>query len=240
LPFRISGILAKTGTPVDRTVHVSLRAIEAIHIGWGETGPDVTATVTADRARQMPLQPRSITAVMVGLKTKFATFRLQRFVNTYRLEPLSAILPGATLYELWGLVGTAETALQVVSIMVVITALLGMMTMILSTLNERRREMAILRSVGAGPRTVVGLMVSEAGVLTFAGALLGIVLTYVGIMSARPLIDEWYGLYIAIQPPTRWELTAIGAIVAGGIIAGLLPAWRAYRTSLADGMRVRN
>ncbi|MEO0729510.1 MAG: FtsX-like permease family protein, partial [Pseudomonadota bacterium] len=122
----------------------------------------------------------------------------------------------------------------------VITALLGMMTMILSTLNERRREMAILRSVGAGPRTVVGLMVSEAGVLTFAGALLGIVLTYVGIMSARPLIDEWYGLYIAIQPPTRWELTAIGAIVAGGIIAGLLPAWRAYRTSLADGMRVRN
>ena len=82
-------------------------------------------------------------------------------------------MPGAALQELWGLVGTAETALSVVSAMVVATALLGMVTMILTTLNERRREMAILRSVGARPATILGLLDTEAGMLTLAGVVLG-------------------------------------------------------------------
>ena len=161
-PFRVSGILAKTGTPVDRSVHVSLEAIEAIHIDWQRGTRRADRQVTAEQVRGMSLKPKAITAAMVGLKSKLATFKLQRYVNTYRSEPLSAILPGVTLYELWGLVATAETALLVVSVMVVITAILGMITMILATLNERRREIAILRSVGAGPRTVVALLVSRS------------------------------------------------------------------------------
>ena len=117
----------------------------------------------------MDLKPKAITAALIGLKSKLATFRLQRVINEYTHEPLSAILPGAALQELWGLVATAETALKAVSAMVVATALLGMVTMILTTLNERRREMAILRSVGARPRTVLGLLMAEAGVLTLVG-----------------------------------------------------------------------
>ena len=78
-------------------------------------------------------------------------------------------MPGAALQELWSLVGTAETALAAVSAMVVVTALLGMVTNVLATLNERRREMAILRSVGARPATILGLLVAEAGVLGIAG-----------------------------------------------------------------------
>lgn len=240
-PFRVSGVLAKTGTPVDRTVHVSLRAIEAIHIGWGVQGRDGSqTTLTMDQVRQMPLKPAAITAALVGLKSKFAIFGLQRYVNTYRSEPLSAVLPGVTLYELWGLIGTAETALLVVSIMVVVTAMLGMVTMILTTLNERRREMAILRSVGAGPRTVVGLLVAEAGLLTAAGVVLGVIAAYVALFVLQPIIDDRYGLFLEVSPPATWEFLTLGAIVIGGILAGLLPALRAYRQSLADGMNIRS
>ena len=238
-PFRVSGVLAKTGTPVDRTVHVSLGAIEAIHIGWDGGSRQAGRTMSAEAVRRLDLKPKAITAALVGLKSKISIFTLQRYVNTYRSEPLTAILPAATLYELWGLIGTAEAALLVVSIMVVITALLGMATMILATLNERRREIAILRSVGAGPGTVIGLLVSEAGLLTFAGVVMGLVLTYVGLFALQPLIDDHYGLFLEIVPPTAMEIGVLGLILAGGVLAGLLPAWRAYRQSLADGMMVR-
>ena len=239
-PFRVSGVLAKTGTPVDRTVHVSLAAIEAIHIDWEGGARSQGRRVTADQVRKMKLRPKAVTAAMIGLRSKIEIFKLQRFVNTYRSEPLSAILPAATLYELWGLVSTAETALMVVSVMVVITAILGMITMILATLNERRREIAILRSVGAGPRTVVGLLVSEAGILTLSGVIVGIAATYALLFALRPAIDAAYGLYLDISAPTTFEFAALAAIVIGGLLAGLLPALRAYQHSLADGMTVRS
>ena len=137
----------------------------------------------------MDLKPKAITAALVGLKSKLATFKLQRAINEYAQEPLSAIMPGAALQELWGLVGTAETALAAVSTMVVVTALLGMVTMILTTLNERRREMAILRSVGARPSTILGLLATEAGLLTLAGVALGVVLLYAALAVLRPWVD---------------------------------------------------
>jgi putative ABC transport system permease protein len=238
-PFRVAGILAKTGTPVDRTVHVSLEAIEAIHVDWQNGIPMPGQTVSADEVRKMHLSPKAITAALVGLKSKLATFKLQRAINNYSQEPLSAIIPGAALQELWGLVGTAETALAVVSAMVVATALLGMVTMILTTLNERRREMAILRSVGARPATILGLLATEAGLLTLAGVLLGVVLLYAALGALQPYVDRTYGLQLAIDPPTRREWMTLGTIVIAGFLAGLLPAMRAYRLSLADGMTVR-
>jgi putative ABC transport system permease protein len=237
-PFRVVGILEKTGTPVDRSVHVSLEAIEAIHVDWQSGARIPGQSVSAEDVRKMDLQPKAITAALIGLKSRLAAFRLQRAINEYRAEALSAILPGAALQELWELVGTAETALKVVSAMVVATALLGMLTMILSTLNERRREMAILRSVGARPRTVLGLLMAEAGVLTAAGVALGFALLYAALFLARPYVDAAYGLHLPIGPqPEAW--VTLGVIVLGGCAAGLLPALRAYRLSLADGMTVR-
>lgn len=238
-PFRVSGILKKTGTPVDRTVFVSLEAIEAIHVDWQSGARVPGQSVSADEVRRMNLEPKAITAALIGLKSKLATFRLQRAINEYRDEPLSAILPGAALQELWGLVGTAEAALQAVSAMVVATALLGMVTMVLTTLNERRREMAILRSVGARPRTILGLLMAEAGVLTVLGIFLGIALLYAALLIAQPYVDRVYGLHLAIDPPGLNEWLTLGAIGLAGCVAGLLPALRAYRLSLADGMTVR-
>ncbi len=238
-PFVVAGILEKTGTPVDRTVHVSLEAIEAIHVDWQSGAQIPGQTVSADEVRKMELTPNGITAALVGLKSKLSTFKLQREINDYAEEPLSAILPGAALQQLWSLIGTAETALGAVSIMVVITALLGMVTMVLATLNERRREMAILRSVGARPRTVLGLLVAEAGLLGLLGTVFGVVLLYLALLIVRPLVDAAYGLYLDIGWLTARELFSLLAVISVGLLAGLLPALYAYRLSLADGMMVR-
>lgn len=238
-PFVVSGILARTGTPVDRTLHVSLEAIEAIHVDWQNGIPAQGQTVSAEEARHKDLSPKAITAAMLGLKSKLATFKLQRQINNYPEEPLSAIIPGAALQELWGLVGTAETALSAVSVIVVATALLGMVTSILTTLNERRREMAILRSVGARPATILGMLTTEAAVLTVTGVILGVLLLYASLYLLQPVIDRLYGLQIGIDPPTSREWLMLGAIVLAGILAGLIPALRAYRLSVADGMTIR-
>lgn len=239
-PFRVSGILERTGTPVDRTVHVSLAAIDAIHIDWQSGARDTEHSVSADDVRKMNLEPKAITAALIGLDSKLATFKVQRYINEYAQEPLTAIIPGAALQELWGLVGIAETALSAVSAMVVATALLGMMTNILTTLNERRREMAILRSCGARPGTIFGLLGLEGGFLTFAGVVLGTAQLYLALLILQPWIDRTYGLHLTIDRPQFSEWVILAGIVAAGLVAALLPAVRAYRLSLADGMMVRN
>jgi putative ABC transport system permease protein len=239
MPFRVSGILEKTGTPVDRTVHVSLAAIEAIHVDW-QSGARIPGQSTgADAVRQMDLTPKSITAALVGVTSKLKTFKLQRFINEYPEEPLLAVLPGVALQELWSLIGVAETALAGVSAMVVLTAVIGMMAAILSSLAERRREMAILRSVGAGPGTIALLTVLEAALLSLAGAVAGTALFLTGLAVAGPLADQAFGLYLPFTLPTAREAAILGIFVLAGIVAGLFPALRAYRISLADGMTIR-
>lgn len=239
-PFRVVGILARTGTPVDRTLHISLAGMEALHVDWQNGMPARgNAKVSAEQARDMHLQPNAITAALLGLKSKVATFAVQRQVNEFRGEPLLAILPGVALQELWSLMGTAEKALFVVSLFVVLTGLIGMLTAILTSLNERRREMAILRSVGARPWHIAGLLVLEALVLAAAGAALGLALLYGGIAISQGWVQAQYGLYLPLALPSTYEWSLLGAILGAALLMGAVPAWRAYRQSLADGLSIR-
>lgn len=239
-PFTVVGILERTGTPVDRTLHISLAGMEALHIDWQNGMPARgDARVSADQARAMDLQPKQITAFMLGLNSKIATFSLQREINEFRGEPLLAILPGVALQELWSLMGTAEQALFVVSLFVVLTGLIGMLTAILTSLNERRREMAILRSVGARPWHIASLLVLEAFALALAGVAFGLALLYLGIAGAQGFVQANYGLYLALSAPTRYEWTLLGGILLTALLMGSVPAWRAYRQSLADGLSIR-
>ncbi len=238
-PFRVSGILEKTGTPVDRTVIVSMEAIEAIHVDW-KSGAQVPGQATpVDVIRQMDLTPAAVTAALVGVESPLQTFALQRAINEYPQEPLLAILPGVALQELWGIVGIAETALLAVSAMVVVTALIGMMATIFSSLNERRREMAIFRAMGARPLTILGMLVLEAMVMAAAGALLGLALLYIGLAIVQPIVDSAFGLWLPIDAPTAREAWVMLAVIAAGAIVSFVPAFRAYRLSVADGMMVK-
>lgn len=239
-PFRVAGILEKTGTPVDRTVIVSLEAIEAIHVDWQSGAQIPGQTTPVEAIRQMDLQPQAITAALIGVESRLQIFALQRWINDYPEEPLLAILPGVALQELWQIVGLAEVALLAVSVMVVVTALLGMMAMIFSSLNERRREMAIWRAMGARPATILGLLVLEAVLMAALGATLGLALVYAGLALGQPWIDATYGIWLPITAPSAQEATVLGVVIAAAALASLFPALRAYRLSLADGMTVRN
>jgi len=217
-PFHVVGILERTGTPVDRTVHVGLSAISSIH---------------------EQTEPRGITAFMVGMRDRTALLTMQRALNEYRKEPLQAIIPGVALKQLWDLVAVADRALMVVAAFVVLAGLLCMLTAILVSLNERRREMAILRSVGARPRHVFSLLVSEAGLLATAGVLAGIAITYALLAAARPWLAAHYGIFVPVTGLNALDVALLGGIVVAALVMGLFPAWRAYRNTLADGLTIR-
>lgn len=238
LPFTVTGILAPTGTPVDRSVHVSLEAIEAIHVGW-ESGARLGQGLTQAQAQQRELQPEQLTAVMVGLNSKIKTFAVQRWVNTYSREPLTAIMPGIALHELWDMMRVGEQALLVIAGFVVVAGLLGMLSSLLTSLNERRREMAILRAMGARPVHIILLLVSEAVAITLAGIILGVLLLYGGLALAQPYIISEFGLFLPLDWPSYYECLLMVGVFIAGLVVGLIPAWRAYRQTLSDGMTMK-
>ena len=235
-PFTVVGVLARTGTPIDHSVHVSLEAIEAIHINW-RAGTRIGRA--PDEIPPERLQPRSITALFVGLESRMATFAVQRAVNEFRAEPLTAVLPGVALQQLWGMLGVVEKALMLTAACVVAAGLLGMLAALLGTLSERRREMAILRALGAGPGTVSALLLLEALLLTAVGLLLGLALLHSGLELMAPMIERASGIAIELGWPSLAELKLLGLVLGAGVAVGLIPAFLAYRRSLADGMMVR-
>jgi len=239
-PFHVVGLLARTGTPVDRTVHVSLEGVSAMHIDWqsGVQAPPAFR-VGAAEARKRDLTPDGITAFLVGMRSKVMTFTLQRAINEYRPEALLAVLPGVVLDQMWSLVGVADTALTVVAGFVVLAGLLGMLTSILTSLNERRREMAILRSVGAMPRHVFTLMLFEAGALAVLGVMGGVCLTYVVLLAGRSVLASRFGIYVPVMLPSLQEAGILTLIVLAALAIGLLPAAQAYRRTLSDGLQIR-
>ena len=238
-PFSVVGILAPTGTPVDRTVHVGLAAIEAIHLDWVGGTPLPGFSIGADIVQKFDLTPKSITAFLVGLHRRVEVFRLQRKINEFAGEPLLAVLPGVALDQLWQTVGIVEQALQAVSWLVLVVGLAGLMATLLAGLNERRREMAILRSLGAGPRHILGLLLLESGLVSLLGAFCGLGLLSLFAASGDGLLLRFGLAALPLAPsPAEWRL--LGLVLACGTLVGLLPAWRAYRLSLADGLTPRS
>ncbi len=238
-PFRVVGILKPTGTPIDRTVHVSLEGIEAIHIDWIGGAPISGYQISADEALTKNLQPKVITAFFVGLKSRAMAFRLQRTINDYKLEPMLAIVPGIALAQLWQAIGLFENVLRVITGFVVVAGLLGMLTVLLSTLNERRREMAILRAVGAHPRQVFLLFVLEALVLVVSSCALGAALLFTLVLSLRPWVMAHYGFFLNLWTPGQEEILLLAVVAAVALLFSLIPGAIAYRRSLQDGLTVR-
>lgn len=235
-PFKISGILNPTGTPIDKSVMVGLRAITAIHLDGNGTRNNAAPKLDNKMLQNMALTPKSVTAALIGTSSRFGVFKLQRKINEYKSEPLLAVLPGVALQELWNLVGNVETALIGISFMVVITAFMGMLTMIFSSLNERRREMAILRAVGASPKTIFTLFVSESFIVSVLGTLVGLAIAYLAIWAAIPVLKSEYGISLSLRLMTSEEIITLGLFILAGTAIGIVPGIRAYRISVADGI----
>lgn len=240
LPFRIVGILAPTGTPVDRTVHVSLQAIEAIHIGWETGAPSRIAQALSPEERAVLAgSPESISALLVGLTDRASILRTKRAIDTYPDEALLAVLPGQAMGELWAITGMAERALLAVSIFVVLVGLVSALAMLLSGLSERRREMAILRAVGARPAEIGSLLIVEALIIAALGAILGAIVLQIMLMLGAPALANRWGVVLLGTGPGLIDLGAIVLVTLSAGVMGLVPAVMTYRRALADGLNVK-
>ena len=231
-PFTVTGILEPTGTALDRAVYISLEGMEALHMDW-QSGQFKNAGDVKD------VKVETITAFFVGAKSRIETLSLQRAINNFKDEPLLAIIPGVALSELWHGLSYVEGTLKAISWMVVIVGLVGMLIALTSTLNERRREMAILRALGATATQISGLLVFESCLLTLSGIVLGVVITGLLTLVLSPWLITTFGIYIAGKffSSTMWIY--IAATLTGGILIGFIPAIRARTTALKDGLSVR-
>ncbi len=238
-PFRVSGILAKTGTPVDNTVIVSLEAIEAIHVDWS-TGAKIPGQITpVEEIRQMNLSPKNITAALIGVNSKLQIFQLQRWINEYPEESLSSILPGVALQELWRIVGVVENLLLGISVTVIFTTLIGMTAIIFSSLNERRREMAIWRAMGASPKVVIGLLMLEAFIISVMSIIVSTVMLFLTLYVLQPWIDNTYGILVNIEMLSFKDIYIFMLFIIAASLVSLIPAIRAYWFSINDGMTIK-
>ncbi len=235
-PFTVVGILDRTATPIDRSVYITLEGMSAVHVGWEEGAPPEPGESAAAKLTPEQLKPEQITSFLVRCKSRIDSLRLMREINTYAGEPMMAIIPGAAMSELWSTVEYAETALRIVSGFVVVVGLLGMLVAIYTTLNERRREMAILRAVGAGPGKIVALFLLESFLLALSGCILGTGLMYAGVQVLQGLVEERFGLFLRWQGLSPEHLVYMLIVIGAAILIGLVPAWRAYRNTLADGL----
>ena len=232
MPFRVTGILAKTGTPVDQALYVSLAGIEAIHIGW-QSGVRLPGK-QADPRELDPdkLVPKSITAVMLGLSSKMATFQVQRSFNQFKPEPLTAILPGVALSQLWQTMAILENTLRLVSLMVLIASLLGLSAMLLASMREREHELRILRTIGAKPLFLFGLIQMEALLITLTAMVLA-VFGLLGLITwGNAWLAEAFGMMLGYHFLTMENCTLLGLVLLGAMLVSFLPGLSAYKASL--------
>ncbi len=324
-PFTVTGILARTFTPIDRAIYVTLEGIEAMHEGFeampasaapvpappagtpsmpgaetppvmpgttppvmpgyepppgtpampgatppampgatppampgatppvmpGTTPPVMPPTGAPPATSSAPAaptadhddhdhRPEQITSFLVGTRNRFEALQLQREMNTDFTEPLTAIIPGVALGELWQNIATAEVGLRIVALFAVAIGLTGMLVALYSSLDARRREMAILRAVGAGPRTIVSLLVLESALLAFLGCVIGVLLVYLILALGQGTIEARSGVHLAVRALGRTEWTYLALVLGAGTLVGFIPAIKAYRTSLTDGLSPRS
>ena len=235
-PFTVTGILAPTGTPVDKTIHIPLSGLEAVHLKPSA----LSQYLKAGESGSYPnLRPDSVTSVLIGLKSKFATFKLQRSINTNKKEPMSAILPGVALAELWQVLASVENVLRVIALLILVSSLLGLSTMLLASMRERRGELAVLRAIGAGPLTVFLLIEIEALMLTAISILLSFGLVSTLLWLSSDWLIENYGVFISASVFTPTLGVAAGVIFLLSAVVAAMPAIGAYRTTLQSGLAVR-
>ena len=228
-PFQVTGILSATGTPIDQTVHVSLQGIEAVHTDLQKDIETHGSALTAKHLSE--LNPKSITAFMLGLTSRMATFGVQRDINNYRKDPLSAILPGVALAELWQMIGLLENTLRLISGLILISALLGLSAMMLASIKEREREIHLLRVVGAPAFFLFLLIQLEALLISFVSMLIGTASLYLSVFMARDLLSTNFGLHIGLNILPYNNILFLLLVVSATLVVSTIPSFTAYKSA---------
>jgi putative ABC transport system permease protein len=237
-PFKITGILNPTLTPIDTGVYINLYGMEAIHFGWESGVPD-DAPINPDRFKKENIQINQLTSFMLKLKSRIAVLKLRRMIDEYDKEPVMAIIPGLALSEMWQTIGYVEQILFLVSICVLLVGVLSILISLYTSINERRREMAILRSLGASSFHIFSLLIVESSLLVFVGCLVGVGLLFGLLLFIRPWLESNFSVYIEMTGLSLSEWKFLIGIFMTGTLAGLIPAIKAYANSLQDGLTIK-
>ena len=238
-PFKVVGILNPTATPIDRSIFITLEGMEAMHIGWDKGVPGKNSTVTPENLKKENIHIGQITSLLLKTKNRIQTLKLQRKIDSFPEDPLMAVIPGLALHQLWKTLSYIENILYLISLCVLAVGLISVIVSLYTSLNERRREIAIFRALGAGAGKVVSLLLVESSLIVLVGTLIGTALLYLCLFMVRPYLESNFSLYLPIQFLSSTELIYLGSILLGGITAGFIPAIKAYRNSLQDGLTIQ-
>lgn len=239
-PFTVVGILKPTGTVLDKSLYITLEGLEAMHIDWKDgAAPQLKDRIAAEKIQKENIKVREITAFFLRTKNRIETLRLQREINTYTQEPLLAVIPGVVLSEIWRSIGYLEVTLRMISLFVLVVAIISMVSTLLSSLNERRREMSILRSLGCSPFMILKLLVFESFCLTGMGLILGYLLEIILFSLLESWLASEFGLFIQKEIMSQASFINISIILVSGCLAGFIPAYRSMRLALKDGLTIK-
>ena len=238
-PFKVVGILNPTATPIDRSIFITLEGMEAMHIGWDKGVSGKNSTVTPENLKKENIHIGQITSFLLKTKNRIQTLKLQRKIDSFPEDPLMAVIPGLALHQLWKTLSYIENILYLISLCVLAVGLIRVIVSLYTSLNERRREIAIFRALGAGAGKVVSLLLVESSLIVLVGTLIGTALLYLCLFIVRPYLESNFSLYLPNQFLSSTELIYLGSILLGGITAGFIPAIKAYRNSLQDGLTIQ-
>ena len=232
-PFRVVGILAPTGTVADLILLTPTESLWAVHDTHGEDHEhDRTHEHTYDVTQPLgTYEDKTITSVLIRFKGNSVTaLNMQRSINEN--TEMQAVTPSIQLAELYATVGQGEEVLRQLGYVVVGVSILSIFIGLYSSLDRRRGELALLRSLGAGPGKLFGLLLLEGTFTAVAGAVLGLVVSHLGLaVIARYFATEYrydFRSWVFL-PEEGWLL--LGALVVG-VLAASLPAWRASRVDV--------
>lgn len=212
--WEVVGVLAPTGTPADRAIYVTLGSFMAI-AGHEAGAGQLSAVVVAVREpRHMPMLEGELSA----------------------RPGLMAVGPARVVGDLLAQVAPVGPLMLAIAAMVVGVAAISIMVSITNSMSERRREIAVLRALGARRSTIVGMVLAEAALICLAGGAAGIVLGHLLAAAAGPALEAASGLELAAWEFSALEAGILGALALLGTLSGVLPAMRAYRVEVADGL----
>jgi putative ABC transport system permease protein len=262
--FTVVGILEPTGTPNDRAIFINLEGFylledhakpEALvhrrgqHALVHDTGGrdergelhDVTHEGNEGEGHErhdltpLPEERRELTAVLVRTSSPAASIRLPNLINEGPVA--QAVLPVREIRALFDvIVGPIETVFLVLTALIVVVSAVGILVSIYTSMNERRREIAVMRALGARRSTVRTIVLLESILLSLTGGLAGWMLGRALIAALSPAIAARTGVVIGLTPVVAAELALVPALTLLAALAGYLPAMTAYRTDVAKAL----
>jgi putative ABC transport system permease protein len=226
--YLIVGVLEPTNTPNDRVIWIPLEGTYRMKGHYLKGEKEAGETIDDD--------DKEISAVMLKFTSDQAGMTLQQIVNKQGDRATLAWPIGRVMIELFDKIGWMDKILELVAYLVGIVASASILASIYNTMNERRREFAILRALGARRATVFSAIVAESATISFLGAMLGFVVYAIIVAGTAVVIRRETGVVLDIfQPHAVFYLAPAGMVLLGALV-GIVPALKAYGTDVASNL----